>query len=413
MFLSNTRALRAAERYLRRGRLAAAIAKYERLVDRNPGDLTAANSLGDLYVRAGRAGAAVAVFSTMAEHFYTEGFLPRAIAMLKKVIKLDPSSIEALAKLAELNERVGRKAEAIEWHRRLASVFESRAQPQKAMDIRNFIARIDATNVASQIAPGDALDLNQAIEQMVPSEDEFVIKQIFLAEVLAIRGGFDEAITILREILSFAPDNVPARSKLKDVYLRAGLSDLAVNEALQLARIREARKMNAIGYLEYELEFGLIDDAPSIDEPPIDEPPSFEPGLDPDSGFQFFAKSPITFNRRNIPRIPMSLPVLVISANEGWREFAETVNVSPSGILLRLGHSVNLATTLRATLPMPLRMRTSDSRKGLYLVNGIVRHAVPDAVGDNLVGIEFEVKPETPRQSSEMVLDCNQALTSE
>ena len=107
----------------------------------------------------------------------------------------------------------------------------------------------------------------------------------------------------------------------------------------------------------------------------------------------------------------MSLPVLVISHDEGWREFAETVNVSRSGILLRLGHSVNPMTTLRATLPMPLRMRTSDSRKGLYLVNGVVRHALPDPGGDNLVGIEFEVKPETSRESQEIALGCSQSLT--
>ena len=408
MFLSNSRALRAAERYLRRGKLASAIARYERLVEREPRDLTAANSLGDLYVRAGRVGEAVTVFLTMAEHYCSEGFLPRAIAMLKKVIRIDPSSMEALAKLAELNERVGRKAEAIEWHQRLASVFEGRGQPHHAIEVYNRIPAIEAPAASLQIEAGDALEVEQPLDQVELSEDEFVIKQIFRAEVLAIRGGFNEAVNILREILSFAPDNVPARSKLKDIYLREGLADLAANECLQLARIREARKMEAIGYLEDELEYGLI-----ADEDSSAGPVSFEhnPNLVP--GFEFFAKPPNTFNRRNIARVAMSLPVLVVSNDEGWREFAETVNVSRSGILLRLGHSVNPATTLRATLPMPLKMRPSDSRKGLYLVNGVVRHALPEAGGDHLVGVEFEVKPEAPRESRDIVLDCSQALTTE
>jgi tetratricopeptide (TPR) repeat protein len=315
--------------------------------------------------------------------------------------------MEALATLAELSERVGRKAEAIEWHRRLASVFESPAQPHKAIEVYSRIPPLEVP-ASPLIEAAHALEIDQPLNQVELSEDEFVIKQIFRAEVLAIRGGFDEAVTILREILSFAPDNVPARSRLKDVYLRAGLADLAVNECLQLARIREARKMEAIGYLEDELEFGLL-----VDEPSSAEPASFEHNPDLVPGFEFFAKPQNTFNRRNIARVAMSLPVLVISHDEGWREFAETVNVSRSGILLRLGHSVNPASILRATLPMPLRMRTSDSRKGLYLINGVVRHALPDPGGDNLVGIEFEVKLEAPRESREIVLDCSQPLTTE
>ena len=405
--MSNTRALRAAERFLRRGKLAAAIARCERLVERNPRDLTAVNSLGDLYTRAGRTAEAVAVFSAMAEHFCTEGFLPRAIAILKKLIRIEPGSIEALAKLAELSERVGRSAEAIEWRQRLASILDNGAQPHSPVELYSGMSSFDEPAVSPQLDVALANEIQQPLNQAL-SEDEFVIKQIFRAEVLAIRGGIDEAIAILREILSFAPDNVPARSKLKDVYLRAGLADLAANECLQLARIRESRKMQAIGYLEDEFEFGLM-----VDEPADGESYSVEPNPIEGPGYEFFAKTPSTFNRRNLVRVAMSLPVLVVSDEGGWREFAETVNVSRSGALVRLGHSVNPATTLRATLPMPVRLRPAELNKGLYVIRGVVRHAVPDPGGDHLVGIEFELKPEQLSESREIGLDCNQALSSD
>jgi len=165
--------------------------------------------------------------------------------------------------------------------------------------------------------------------------------------------------------------------------------------------------MDAIEYLDDELEVGLIIDQPSSGEG------SFEPHSTLVPGFEFFAKPPSTFNRRNIARLPMSLPVLVISDDGGWREFAETVNVSRNGALVRLGHSVNPATTLRATLPMPVRLRPAQLNKGLYVIRGVVRHAVPDPGGDHLVGIEFEVSGEEPREPQEMPLDCSNALTSE
>lgn len=402
MFLSNTRILRAAEEYLRRRKLAAAIARYEKSVERNPRNLTAANALGDLYVLAGRLDAAASVFSTIAERLCAEGFLHRALAMLKKVIKLEPGSVEALAKLAELSERLGRKAEAIEWHALRAAVDKARLQPQEALAIDGSIDQIDPSDDSAYVETAGVIEVSAALDQPQFSEDEFVIKQIFRAEVLAIRGGFDEAITILREILSFAPDNVPARSKLKDVYLRAGHPDLAANECLQLARIRESRKMDAIGYLEDELEFDLM-----IDPPSKHESLSFEPDPLTIPEFEFFAKPPTTLNRRRAARVGMSLPVLVISEDGGWREFAESVNVSRSGVLLRLAHSVNPAAMLRATMPMPLRMRVSESTKGLYVVTGVVRHAVPDPGGDNLVGIEFELQADCPTEPQAMLLDCD------
>ncbi|HWO02384.1 MAG TPA: tetratricopeptide repeat protein [Blastocatellia bacterium] len=404
MFVSHSSALRAAERYLRRRKLAASIARYERRVERDPQDLTAANSLGDLYVRAGRVPEAVAVFSAMADHYCAEGFLPRAIAMLKKVIRVSPDSVEELGMLAELSQQVGRKAEAIEYHRRLENLLNHSPRPRKAIDVGNRIGIVPFDHPAE---PDTPRAINASFDKRQLSEDEFVIKQIFLAEVLAIRGGVDEAITILREILSLAPDNVPARSKLKDVYLRAGLADLAANECLQLARIRESRKMAAIGYLANEIKFGLID------PPSGEESPSFAQDANLGPRFEAFAKPPGSPNRRRAARVGMSLPVLVISDDGGWREFAESVNSSRSGLLLRLAHSVNPSSRLRATMPMPFKLRASQSTKGLYVVNGVVRHALPDPGGDNLVGIEFEGDAQSPEQPSMLSMDCNEALTPE
>ncbi|MEK6302012.1 MAG: tetratricopeptide repeat protein [Acidobacteriota bacterium] len=408
MFLSRTKALQAAGKFMRRAKVAAAIARFERVVERNPSDLSAANSLGDLYVRAGRTVEAAAVFSVIADQYCAGGFLPRALGMLKKIVRLDPGSAEALVKLVELHERLGRTAEALEWQRRFANSYHNDAEPQRPVEVFDRIADLNTPVASPQIEPAEALEISPALDHHELSEDEFVIKQIFRAEVLAIRGGFDEAVAILREILSFAPDNVPARSKLKDVYLRAGLAELAANECLQLARIRESRKMDAIGYLDDELEFGLM-----IDSPSSDESPSFEHNPDLAPGFEFFAKPISTFNRRNIARLPMSLPVLVTSEDGGWREFAETVNVSRAGALVRLGHSVNPATLLRATLPMPVRLRPAQLSKGLYIIRGLVRHAVPDPGGDHLVGIEFEVTGEAPSEPQDTQLDCSNALTSE
>src|SRR5262245_30462732 len=64
--------LKKAEKLLRQGRLEPAIAEYLRVVEAEPGDWITANTLGDLYVRAGQADKAAAQYSRIAEHFFTE-----------------------------------------------------------------------------------------------------------------------------------------------------------------------------------------------------------------------------------------------------------------------------------------------------------------------------------------------------
>ncbi|HEX6974757.1 MAG TPA: tetratricopeptide repeat protein, partial [Vicinamibacterales bacterium] len=77
--------LKKAEKLLRQGRLDGAIAEYVRVVEDQPRDWTTANTLGDLYVRAGQSDKAVAQYSRIAEHFFEDGFYPKAAALYKKI----------------------------------------------------------------------------------------------------------------------------------------------------------------------------------------------------------------------------------------------------------------------------------------------------------------------------------------
>ena len=63
MAIDRAATLRNAEKLLRQGKLDAAIAEYVRVVEEQPRDWNAANTLGDLYVRAGQIDKAVEQFS--------------------------------------------------------------------------------------------------------------------------------------------------------------------------------------------------------------------------------------------------------------------------------------------------------------------------------------------------------------
>ena len=67
-----------AEDLVREGRPELAIAEYLRLVEDQPGDVGAANALGDLYVKVGNRALAVARFVQIGDSHRDSGFVPKA-----------------------------------------------------------------------------------------------------------------------------------------------------------------------------------------------------------------------------------------------------------------------------------------------------------------------------------------------
>ena len=111
--------LRKAEKLLKQGKVADAIAEYVRLVEDKPTDWNSANVLGDLYVKAGQAEHAAEQFTHAADHLYGEGFFPRASAVYKKVLKVRAGDDHALWQLADIAGRNGLSLDARSYYTRL------------------------------------------------------------------------------------------------------------------------------------------------------------------------------------------------------------------------------------------------------------------------------------------------------
>ena len=76
MAIDRDATLKKAEKLLRQGRLEPAIAEYLSVVEEFPRDWSTANTLGELYARAGHPQQAVGQYARIAQHFVDEGFYP-------------------------------------------------------------------------------------------------------------------------------------------------------------------------------------------------------------------------------------------------------------------------------------------------------------------------------------------------
>ncbi|HEY0084058.1 MAG TPA: hypothetical protein VGB61_14870, partial [Pyrinomonadaceae bacterium] len=68
MGFDKAKAISAAEKYLAQGKIPSAITEYCRIVERDPNDQSALNTLGDLYVRVNKRQDAIDCFQRVADH---------------------------------------------------------------------------------------------------------------------------------------------------------------------------------------------------------------------------------------------------------------------------------------------------------------------------------------------------------
>jgi len=112
--------LAAAEKLLKAGKVAEALAAFDRVVEKSNGNLLTVNLVGDAIASGGQPEKAVPYYARIADQFSHQGFYPKAIAIRKKILRLTPESAEALVGLGDLYVRQEHSAEARGYYLRAA-----------------------------------------------------------------------------------------------------------------------------------------------------------------------------------------------------------------------------------------------------------------------------------------------------
>jgi tetratricopeptide (TPR) repeat protein len=94
--------LQLAERLLKQGKVQAAMLELERLADSAPSDVLTLNRIGDLLAKQGRKDEAIRFYTKIARQFTKSGFLPKAVAIHKKILRLNTNFVASLVELGEL-----------------------------------------------------------------------------------------------------------------------------------------------------------------------------------------------------------------------------------------------------------------------------------------------------------------------
>jgi tetratricopeptide (TPR) repeat protein len=213
MSFNKAKSLKAASKYVQQGKYEAAIEEYRRIVQADPHDVTTFNTLGDLYSKVGHGGEALRCFMHVAENYRANGFNLKAIAMLKKVSKLDPSNVEIGLKLAALYAQQKLIVDARHQYLAVAEHYLREGQPQRALDIYQKVADLDPENTSIQIKLAEAYlregQPEQAYEAFVAAAGE-----------MRRQRKEEEALEVYLRALSANPRGQLALSSVINLYIQ-------------------------------------------------------------------------------------------------------------------------------------------------------------------------------------------------
>jgi tetratricopeptide (TPR) repeat protein len=215
MALNKAKVLKSAGKYVIQGKISHAIAEYQKLIKEDPTDLPLVNTLGDLYVRIGNIPEAVKCFGRLAESYDNGGFVVRAIAMYKKVSKIDPGQIQVLSRLADLYLRQGLNSDARVHYLQGADYLTKKGDLENALAIYQKVIGIDPENPA---ADGRAAEILQKL-----GSKEGALAGFLSAGAKARRkGAFEEAAGYLKKARELDHNDVPALLAYAEVLSELG-----------------------------------------------------------------------------------------------------------------------------------------------------------------------------------------------
>ncbi len=136
-----------AQKYAAQGKLTEAIAEWKKLADLSPNDGTPYNAIGDLHLKRNATTDAIEAYFKAGQAFRAGGVALKAIAVLKKILKLDPNQFRAHQFLADLNAERGLTSNAVADYVALAKLYLKASKAKDALEAYRAAVKIEPSNL--------------------------------------------------------------------------------------------------------------------------------------------------------------------------------------------------------------------------------------------------------------------------
>ena len=235
MFSEKSKILETAQQYTIRGQIQKAIEEWKKLLTDTPNDANIYNTIGDLSLKNqplnnARDGA-ISYYLKAGEIFESSGFALKAIAVYKKILKIDPSRKAIYVHLGDLNCERGLMGNAREDYLLAAKLYSQEGLVKEALGVYRKIADLDPSNLAVRTKIAEIFLKEGLKEEAIEEYNKVAIAYLK-------SGRREEAEDLYRQILRVEPNSVNATVEVGRLHLDNGHIDEAIaygNKALELS----------------------------------------------------------------------------------------------------------------------------------------------------------------------------------
>lgn len=225
MSSDKSKILETAQQYTIRGQIQKAIEEWKKLLTDTPNDANIYNTIGDLSLKnqpfSNTRNEAISYYLKAGEIFESSGFALKAIAVYKKILKIDPSRKEIYVHLGDLNCERGLMGNAREDYLLAAKMYSQEGLVKEALGVYRKIADLDPSNLAVRTKIAEIFLKEGLKEEAIEEYNKVAIAYLK-------SGRREEAEDLYRQILRVEPANVNATVEVGRLHLDNGHIDEAI-----------------------------------------------------------------------------------------------------------------------------------------------------------------------------------------
>ena len=221
MSIDKNKITEAASKYIQKGQLDKAIKEYSKILAVDPKDARIQQKLGELHARKGDSAQAIECFLKVAEGYTADGFLLKAIAVYKQIIKINPDRIDINFILAQLHQQLGLLGDAMAQYQAIVAHYEATGNVQACLETLHKIVELDPDNTVMRIKLAE-LCVKQAMTEAAVEE---LLK---VSEYFKKNNRTDDYIKISERIVFLDPTRLELVQELAASYLSMGEAQRAL-----------------------------------------------------------------------------------------------------------------------------------------------------------------------------------------
>ena len=212
--------LQQAEKLFKQGKIDTAIKEYQKIIELKPDDLEVRRIIGDLYFKLNKLPDAIKQFEWISDFYLKEGFFTKAIAMYRRITRIEPQNETISFKLADLYTKQGLIIEAKQIYLELAEEYKRQNNQKKALGIYRKILEFDRSNTKMRILLAD----NYLREDM---KDEAISEYLTASDILIKKREFVPAEELLLQTYNKVK-HLKIFEKLISCYIVQGNANKAI-----------------------------------------------------------------------------------------------------------------------------------------------------------------------------------------